>query len=179
MFIFKDTLKRANENAAYVDAEGTKYSTIPRELLTEIPEPRAPADYSVDLYYRTEQEDAPYVVYEPKPPEQVAAVRWAKIKAIRDYKLQHGGCMVAGKWFHSDTHSKLQQLSLLIAGANLPAGIPWKTMDGSFLVLTPLLVSQLCLAQMQREQSIFTVSEAKRLDSSDVNAGWPEVYSVA
>ena len=102
MFIFKDTLKRANENAAYVDSAGTKYSTIPRELLTEIPEPQTPTDYSEDLYYRTEQEDAPYVVYERKPEEQIHHIIDNKAKDAAELYL-----ISTDYLFYSDRHDIL------------------------------------------------------------------------
>ena len=42
--------------------------------ITEIPEPDVPVDYDPDLYFRTEQDDAPYVVYTKKSQEQIDAI---------------------------------------------------------------------------------------------------------
>lgn len=39
--------------------------------IVEIPDPQPPADYSGDTYFRTEQDDAPYVVYTRKSDEQI------------------------------------------------------------------------------------------------------------
>ncbi len=71
MFIFKSTQKRANMYASYTDAAGTRYNTIPVDLIEEIPDPQPPADYTEDTYYRTEQEDAPYVIFTKKSDEQL------------------------------------------------------------------------------------------------------------
>lgn len=144
--------------------------------ITEIADPIVPSDYSDDTYYRTEQEDSPYVVYTKKPEEQLAQVRWNKLKTIRDNLISNGGVKVGTKWFHSDTHSKLQQLSLVSLGASLPAGIQWKTMDGSFIEMTPTLAQQIFAAQVAQENAIFSTAETKKLDTSDINTGWPEVY---
>jgi hypothetical protein len=108
-----------------------------------------------------------------------------KITTKRDRLIQQGGCNVGGKWFHSDTHSKLQQLGLLIAGANLPAGLMWKTMDGSFISMTPTLAYQLYQAQMMQENAIFTQAEILKqymmtLDdpfSLNVEVDWPVTYN--
>jgi hypothetical protein len=82
MFIFKDSLKRANPFAPYTSPDGTRYPKIPQELLTEIPEPPAPEDYSEETYYRTEQDDAPYVIYTRKSQEQIDSASNAKTLAL-------------------------------------------------------------------------------------------------
>jgi hypothetical protein len=55
----------------------------------------------------------------------------------------------------------------------------WKTMDGSFVEMTPALANSLFWAQLATEQAIFTVAETKKNDSTDVQAGWPETYQEA
>jgi hypothetical protein len=143
----------------------------------EIEDDPKPADFTEDTYYAEEDWQAverPYVIYNRRPAEQIAATRWAKIKQLRDTLTDTGGCLVSGKWFHSDPKSKVQQIALAMAGAAAPA-IPWKTMDGSFVTLTPTLVSQIFQAQMVREQTIFAHAESLRADpNADINAGWPE-----
>jgi len=141
----------------------------------EITVSEKPVDYSEDTYYRTEQELAPYVVYERKSDEQIAATRWQKLKQIRDELTEFGGCFVAGKWFHSNVKSKQQQMALLMVGASLPA-IQWKTMDGSFIAITPQIVQELFDAQTARDQNIFAIAETKRGDTSPANEGWPDRY---
>ena len=71
MFIWKDTLKRCNIHAPYTDNEGTKYNKVPDHLVVEISDPLPPEDYTDKTYYRTEQEDYPYVVYTKKSVEQL------------------------------------------------------------------------------------------------------------
>jgi hypothetical protein len=114
---------------------------------------------------------------QPEPADPPAEdPRWTQLKSIRDQKILNGGAKVGDKWFHSDTHSKVQQLSLLLAGENLPAGIQWKTMDGTFIEMTPTLAQQIYQAQMAQEAAIFNICELKKLDDSPVDQGWPEVY---
>ena len=52
-----------------------------RELLgiVEIADQQPPADYSEDTYFRTEQDDAPYVVYTRKNTEQINQATRARI----------------------------------------------------------------------------------------------------
>ena len=146
--------------------------------LVEIPDPKLADGEKEEHYYRTETSDRmpPYVIFTKKSDEQIAAIRWEKLKQIRDEKIINGGAKVGDKWFHSDTHSKVQQLSLLLAGENLPAGIQWKTMDGTFIEMTPALAQQIYQAQMAQEAAIFNICELKKLDDSPVDQGWPEVY---
>lgn len=76
MFIFKATKLRGPaypEQTPYTAADGTRHACTPRELLTEIADPVPPEDYSEATYFRTEQDDAPYVVYTRKPQEMIDA----------------------------------------------------------------------------------------------------------
>lgn len=176
MFIHNS--KRFNIHASQT-IDGVQYSDftnpdVRAKLgITEIAEPTPPADYSEDTYYRTEQDDAPYVVYTKKSAEQIAAVRWEKIKQLRDELTDNGGCLVGAKWFHSDTKSKQQQMALVMLGANIPVGLQWKTMDGTFTTMTQVIASQLFAAQVGREQAIFAHAEVLRLDpNADITQGW-------
>jgi hypothetical protein len=82
MFIFTATQKRCNPEASYVSPDGTRYAKVPKELLTEIPDPTPPEDYSDETYYRTEQDDAPYVVYTKKSDEQLQQLADSKALAL-------------------------------------------------------------------------------------------------
>lgn len=157
-----------------------------------------PDDFSDALYLRTEMADAPYVVYTPRPAEQVAAARWEAIKAIRDAKTNGpDGCKVevetgVFKWFHTDAYSKMQQLGLettavlmLVNAAaagtpldmNTPiSATPWKTMDGSFVTLTVDLVLKVATAQKQRDMLLFGIAETKKNDATSINEGWPQTF---
>jgi hypothetical protein len=147
--------------------------------LIEIPDPTPPADYSDETYYRTETGDRmpPYVVFTKKSAEQLAQLRTAKLKQIRDDLTENGGCLVGGKWFHTDVKSKQQQMALTMAGMSLPDNLQWKTMDGSFVTMTPALATELFAAQLAREATIFAICQAKQQDDTPINEGWPERYS--
>lgn len=122
------------------------------------------------------------------------AKMWEQIKASRD---QHkgGGVLVNGKWFHTDTDSRIQQLGLkdtardmLSAGASLtdlvPIDgelVPWKTMDGSYVQLSIQLVLDIVEAVKVLDKRVFKTAEAHRaaMEAStnpveyDFSTGWP------
>jgi hypothetical protein len=113
---------------------------------------------------------------------------WGRIKARRDYLSDTGGYMVTvngvAKWFHSDQRSKTQQLGLVIAGAGLPLGLQWKTMDGSFVSMTQTLANQVYQAAMAQDSAIFQAAEQHRaaMEASanplayNFSGGWPAVF---
>lgn len=82
--VFKDTKKRANEFAAYTDANGNRYPWVPRDLLEVVDTPTPPEDFSDETYFRTELEDAPYVVYTRKPDEMIVQAQKGKLQAQID-----------------------------------------------------------------------------------------------
>jgi hypothetical protein len=108
---------------------------------------------------------------------------WEDIKAERNRRSQAGGYKVGDKWFHSDTFSRTQQLGLVIAGANAPA-VPWKTMDGSFITMSPILANQIFAAAAAGDAAIFAYAEQLRaliLAAKDpalitIKNGWPLIY---
>lgn len=113
------------------------------------------------------------------------ADRLAKIiTEKRDVLMLTGGAKVGDHWFHSDTHSKVQQLSLMIAGAALPAGLMWKTMTGEKVLMTPELAVQIYQTQMYQESLLFGYAEylieqvynMEIPENLDIENGWPEVY---
>lgn len=114
------------------------------------------------------------------PPPGVAQI-WEAIKAERDRRADAGGYLVAGKWFHSDQKSRSQQLGLVLLGASLPAGWQWKTMDGSFVAMTPALAQQILATAAASDVAIFTAAEIHKaaMEASaapaayDFAGGWP------
>ena len=80
MFISNTTQKRVNPYAPFTDSEGTTYPRMPENLYTEIPDPTPPEDYTDETYYRTEQDEAPYVIFTRKSTEQLDALFNSKIK---------------------------------------------------------------------------------------------------
>lgn len=114
---------------------------------------------------------------------QLKAAKWEAIKAERD-RRKAGGVKVGDKWFHSDDASRIQQLALVMMGAGLPAGLQWKTMDGSFITMTPALAQQVFTGQVASDQTIFAVAEQHRVAmeasadpaSYDFSTGWPKIF---
>lgn len=108
---------------------------------------------------------------------------WTEIKAIRDTKIQTGGYQAAGKWFHSDTFSRTQQMALVMMGASVPQ-IKWKTMDGSFVTMTPALAGAIFQAAAAHDAATFAHAEALRAQveaatdpsTIDIHAGWPATF---
>lgn len=135
------------------------------------PEQRAEAQYVADAFD----------LGDPRP------ALWESIKANRDRRTQHGGYQVAGKWFHSDTFSRTQQLGLVMLGASIPPDTQWKTMDGSFVTMTPTLASQVFAAAAASDIEIFAAAEAHRtaMDAAadpaayDFSSGWPAAFGEA
>lgn len=103
------------------------------------------------------------------------------IKSERD-RRKSLGCTVGPHRFHSDDPSRIQQLGLVMMGAAMPAGIKWKTMDGSFADMTPTLAGQIFQAQAARDMALFAVCEQHVAEAAlaadpltyDYSAGWPE-----
>lgn len=111
------------------------------------------------------------------------ATAWTAIKAERD-RRKVGGIKVGSKWFHSDDGSRIQQMGLVMMGANLPAGLQWKTMDGSFVTMTPALAQQIFTGQAASDQAIFAVAEQHRVKMEtsadpaayDFSTNWPKIF---
>ena len=107
-----------------------------------------------------------------------------EIKAERDRRIQSGGFKVGTKWFHSDTFSRTQQMGLVMMGASIPVATLWKTMNGSFVAMTPLLASQIFGAAAASDMAIFTAAEVHltAINASlnpaayNILTGWPLAY---
>ena len=109
---------------------------------------------------------------------------WTRIKAERDRRSTLGGYKVGTKWFHSDSPSRIQQIGLVLAGASLPLNLQWKTMDGSFITMTPTLAVQVFQSAIANDTAIFTVAETHKAGveasamPSNYNflTGWPLAF---
>ena len=105
------------------------------------------------------------------------------IKAERDRRTNEGGYRAGGKWFHSDVISRTQQIGLILMGQNLPANIQWKTMDGSFVTMTPALAQEIFQAAASQDTSTFAVAQ-QAIAQATANPGafhmaaipWPAIY---
>lgn len=115
--------------------------------------------------------------------EAKRATAWNGIKAERD-RRKAGGILVSGKWFHTDPDSRIQQIGLAMMGANLPANLQWKTLDGSFVTMTPALAQGIFTGVVASDQVIFGAAEKHRVAmeasadpaSYDYSDGWPKIY---
>jgi hypothetical protein len=118
---------------------------------------------------------------------QAKDAQWQGIKAIRDDKVVNGGYKVGNDWFHSDLLSRSQQTALVIMGANIPVDLNWKTMAGTFVVMTQELAADIFAAAAASDQSLFAHAEVLRAQVNaaadpyavDIYAGWPEKFGDA
>lgn len=116
--------------------------------------------------------------------DKVRKEKLESIKSIRDNKIQTGGYKASNKWFHSDTVSRSQQIGLVLMGQNIPVGLMWKTMDGSFIEMTPTVAHSIFQAAANQDSVLFNHAELLRqqVDTSetpweiDVETGWPETF---
>lgn len=117
-----------------------------------------------------------------EPRAQVEARLWSQIKQVRA-RIKAGGVLVAGKWYHSDESSRVQQIGLCMMGAAVPA-VAWKTMDGSFVTMTPAIAAGIFAATATLDMAAFSAAEGHRAAllaaadpaAYDYSAGWPAIY---
>lgn len=139
------------------------------------------------IYYEMSPE---YEIVELPPEEVVTNLLVARtlikeeVVSIRDHHTLKGGYLADGKWFHSDVVSKLQQLALFTAGASIPNNLYWKTMDGSFVLMTQTLAQSIFLAATQQDIDTFAHAEYLKslIDAAehpyevDIHVGWPTIF---
>jgi len=129
--------------------------------------------------------DTEAVALQTPTTDQAKAAKWDAIKAERDRRTETGGYKVGTKWFHSDQKSRSQQLGLVLLGANIPANLQWKTMDGSFVTMTAALAQQVLGAAAASDQAIFAAAEAHKAAmeasadpaSYDFSGDWPATFA--
>ena len=115
---------------------------------------------------------------------------WSNIKAMREDRAINGGVKVLvdgrDKWFYTDLKSTTQYNTI----ANTTIGSPdfaipnWKTMDGSFVTMTPELVNKILLAGIIQQSQTYAnaeVHKASMLRSEepimyDYSTGWPKIF---
>ena len=127
---------------------------------------------------------ATYVPPTPLPLADRQAAAWERIKTERD-RRKYLGVKVGVHWFHSDDPSRIQQLALAIMGANIPAGLQWKTLTTTpppvFVEMTPALAQGIFTATAASDAAIFAAAETHRVameampdpENYDFSAGWP------
>lgn len=121
--------------------------------------------------------------YDPAPPARAA--KWLEIQAERD-RRKEAGYLAAGHRFHSDPSSRIQQLGLVMMGANMPPGIQWKTLGGGFVPMTRALAGAIFQATAAADAALFAAAESHRaateamtdwqaIAAYDATTGWPAV----
>lgn len=124
--------------------------------------------------------DAP----EPEPTiEERRVAAWDRIKADRERRRQ-SGVLVNGHWFHSNDTSRIQQIGLVMMGANIPPGLLWRTMDNGEVPMTPELAAGIFQATAASDAAHFEAAKAHRAameaapdpDAYDFSSGWPAIY---
>lgn len=123
------------------------------------------------------------IISNPTFKAEVQVIVWKGIQAERD-RRKANGVKVGSNWFHSDDTSRIQQIGLVMFGANMPAGILWKTLTGSFVQMSPTLAMQIFMAVAASDIAIFTVAEQHRgammasqnPKEYDYSSGWPVTY---
>ena len=118
----------------------------------------------------------------------VKLAMWESIKAERE-RRKSGGFPVQvdgiDKWFHSDFNSRIQQLGLISMGLNIPPGLQWKTLDGSYVTMSKNIAENLLSAVLTLDYQAHVVAETHRsamlIDDDpanyDFSDGWPVTYS--
>ena len=115
---------------------------------------------------------------------------WERIKDKRYDNLRHGVyAKSVGKWFQTDDATRLQYLALALESVTggFKKPINWKTMDNSFLMLTPELLREIMQAMHDAEQADFINAEkhkaamlkAKHPLEYDYSGGWTANYEQA
>ena len=164
---------------AHVIENGIISNTIEVESLSVIPGlVAAVGNESVGWRYDGNTFSAPAA-----DPTALRTAHWEEIKRERDRRTQQGGYQVAGKWYHSDTFSRTQQMGLVMMGAGIPGGLQWKTMDGSFVTMTQTLAGQVFAAAAASDAALFAraeqikaAMEADPVNFSLASQTWPAVF---
>ena len=122
--VWKETKLRCNPHARYTAPDGTKHVKVPTDLYEEIAEPEVPEDYSPDTYYRTEQDEAPYVVFTKKSEEQLSELRLVKAKIERQVTVDAiKVTTTTGKEFDGDeaAQARMSRAIQVAQIANIPS----------------------------------------------------------
>lgn len=138
----------------------------------------------------TEISDAPSIFHEWRNGAWILNLQnaqnhvWSGIKSERELR-RTSGVLVAGHWFHTDDASRIQHLGLTMMGAGIPAGLQWKTMDGSFIAMTQALANQIFQAVVLMDMTNFAIAESHRIamlscaDPTiyDYSSGWTPSFA--
>jgi hypothetical protein len=110
-------------------------------------------------------------------------IMWREIQRVRDTR-KASGVKVGSDWFHSDDTSRIQHLGLVMFDSNMPTGILWKTMTGTFVTMTPALALSIFTKIALSDTQIFAIAEQHRQnmiasstpETYDYSGGWPPIF---
>ena len=119
--------------------------------------------------------------------EKIYEEKWDQIKAVRTFKMNDGVLIQSiGKWFHTDLYSKQQIQALVVANIiGIYKTTAWKTLDNTYVQLTPMLLLQVFGAMLENESRLFDIGklhyESLYTSSDPANYGptsqWPTTFS--
>lgn len=140
MFILND--KRINIHAPFTTSEGVTYGNLTDPVVrnqlgvVEVSEPTPPEDYSESTYYRTEQDEAPYVIYTRKSDEQIAEATLAKAKQERAQAVAEIiVTTTAGKSFDGNEDAQNRMARALLGLGDVDT-MPWVLADNTIVQVT-------------------------------------------
>ena len=119
--------------------------------------------------------------------EKIYEEKWEQIKEIRTFKMNDGVLLQSiGKWFHTDPDSKQQIHAMVTANViGMYKVTAWKTLDNTYVQLTPLLLLQVFGAMLENEARLFGIGKLHyvMLHTSqdpanyDPTSQWPTTFS--
>jgi len=165
----------------WIDTEVLNYNLPDASLLHECTDAEWAMQHSGEMMVS----DCRVKPYQPPilDVKQVRSLKWSAIQSERD-RRKSAGVNVDTKWFHSDANSRIQQIGLVMPGINIPACLQWKTMDGSFVTMTPSLALQILVTAAASDQAIFAAAESHRAameacsdpSAYDISNNWPSIF---
>ena len=119
--------------------------------------------------------------------EAIYAEKWEQIKEVRTFKMGDGVLLQSiGKWFHTDPDSKQQIHAMVTANViGMYKVTAWKTLDNTYVQLTPPLLLQAFGAMLENEARLFEIGKLHydMLHTSqdpanyDPTSQWPTTFS--
>lgn len=104
--------------------------------ITWVDEPEPPLDYTDDTYYRVEQDDAPYVVYTPRTPEQIAQIQLNKAKTSRQALVQQITVTTSTNKVFDGDESSQDRIARAISALDPQETTNWVLADNTVAVVT-------------------------------------------
>lgn len=119
--------------------------------------------------------------------EQQRTEAWELIKLHRT-SIEEGGVYVAtaDKWFHTDPEAQRKYCMIGLASlSKIYQPVDWKTMDGSYVKMTPQLFQDLLASLLIISPQIHKIAEQHRIAlwksetplEYDFTTGWPATYA--